>query len=44
MNLSVKDDHDVLVWLAATFQEYRQAMEARLEKMNELRDQVVQDR
>ena len=37
-------DHDRLLELKARFEEYRGAMDARLEKLNELRGQVESDR
>ncbi len=39
-----REDHDQLVVLIARFTEYRQAMEDRLRKLNELREQVMLDR
>jgi hypothetical protein len=37
-------DHDRVLVLEAEFREYRYAMEARLAKLNELREQVESDR
>jgi hypothetical protein len=37
-------DHDRLLELKARFEEYRSAMDSRLEKLNELRGQVETDR
>lgn len=42
--LHCKADHDALVVLSTRFVEYREAMELRLEKLNELRGQVESDR
>jgi hypothetical protein len=39
-----QSDHDRLIVLEARFVEYRNEMEARLEKLNELRQQVETDR
>lgn len=42
--MSEGEDHDRLVILETQFAEYRRAMEERLMKLNELREQVTSDR
>ena len=37
-------DHDTVIELGARFNEYRNAIELRLEKLNELRESVTADR
>jgi DNA-directed RNA polymerase len=44
VNALITNDHEALIELLATFREYRNAMEDRLEKLNELREQVLKDR